>query len=226
MKDIHFFSKYIDWKYVLELCTCLRDVQKIYTMKLKKHILRHSVVFKVGAQENKKIEKLCNALDAWCFLTNGIAIILPAIIFDWQFVKYLQHQTFPSSDPWAVIINKNNEWKGKKEIHYEISLACFSLVELGKLKTRKTHARTHTHTHTHTHTSSHTHTHTRPVARLFCGGGQIGQIWGPFMITRGLSCDRVEFGHFGGSDDPPDPPPSWLRAWTHTHTHTPSHTHI
>ena len=47
----------------------------------------------------------------------------------------------------------------------------------------------------------------RPVARLFCGGGQIGQIWGPFMITRGLSCDRVEFGHFGGgSDDPPDPP--------------------
>ena len=53
----------------------------------------------------------------------------------------------------------------------------------------------------------------RPVARLFfcvCvwGGGQIGQIWGPFMITRGLSCKRVEFGHFGGeSDDPPDPPP-------------------
>ena len=30
------------------------------------------------------------------------------------------------------------------------------------------------------------------------GGGQIGQIWGPFMITRGLSCDRVEFDHFGG----------------------------
>ena len=27
------------------------------------------------------------------------------------------------------------------------------------------------------------------------------------MITGGLSCDRVEFGHFGGgSDDPPDPP--------------------
>ena len=39
---------------------------------------------------------------------------------------------------------------------------------------------------------------TRPVARLFCGGGQIGQILGPFMITGGLSCDRVEFGHFGG----------------------------
>ena len=39
------------------------------------------------------------------------------------------------------------------------------------------------------------------------GGGQIGQIWGPFMITRGLSCDRVEFSHFGGgSDDPPDTP--------------------
>ena len=38
----------------------------------------------------------------------------------------------------------------------------------------------------------------RPVARLFCGGGQIGQILGPFMITRGLSCDRVGFGHFGG----------------------------
>ena len=50
----------------------------------------------------------------------------------------------------------------------------------------------------------------RPVARLFCGGGQISQIWGPFMITRGLSCDRVEFGHFwGGSDDPPDPPPGY-----------------
>ena len=27
------------------------------------------------------------------------------------------------------------------------------------------------------------------------------------MITGGLSCDRVEFGDFGGgSDDPPDPP--------------------
>ena len=47
----------------------------------------------------------------------------------------------------------------------------------------------------------------RPVARLFCVGSQIGQIWGPFMITCGLSCDRVKFGHFGGgSDDPPDPP--------------------
>ena len=51
----------------------------------------------------------------------------------------------------------------------------------------------------------------RPVARLFLGGGgggQIGQILGPFMIMRGLSCDRVEFGYFGGgSDDPPDTPP-------------------
>ena len=35
-------------------------------------------------------------------------------------------------------------------------------------------------------------------SQTFFGGGQIGQIWGPFMITRGLSCDRVEFGHFGG----------------------------
>ena len=34
---------------------------------------------------------------------------------------------------------------------------------------------------------------------LFWGeGGQIGQILAPFMITRGLSCDRVGFGHFGG----------------------------
>ena len=42
------------------------------------------------------------------------------------------------------------------------------------------------------------------------GGGQIGQILGPFMITGGLSCDRVEFGHFwGGSDDPPDPTPGY-----------------
>ena len=29
------------------------------------------------------------------------------------------------------------------------------------------------------------------------------------MITHGLSCDRVEFGHFGGgADDPPDPLPA------------------
>ena len=43
------------------------------------------------------------------------------------------------------------------------------------------------------------------------GGGQIGQILGPFMITHGLSCDRVGFGHFGGGHmTPPDPP--WLRA--------------
>ena len=35
-------------------------------------------------------------------------------------------------------------------------------------------------------------------SQTFLWGGQIGQIWGPFMITRGLSCDRVEFGHFGG----------------------------
>ena len=39
-------------------------------------------------------------------------------------------------------------------------------------------------------------------------GGQIGQILGPFMITRGLSCDRVGFGHFGGGGQmkPPTPP--------------------
>ena len=46
------------------------------------------------------------------------------------------------------------------------------------------------------------------------GGGQIGQILGPFMITRGLSCDRVEFGHFGGGVRgvvrwPPWPPPGY-----------------
>ena len=43
------------------------------------------------------------------------------------------------------------------------------------------------------------------------GGGQIGQIWGPFMITRGLSCDRVEFGHFGGGGVrwPPLTPPGY-----------------
>ena len=28
------------------------------------------------------------------------------------------------------------------------------------------------------------------------GGGRIGQILGPFMVTRGLSCDRIGFGHF------------------------------
>ena len=54
--------------------------------------------------------------------------------------------------------------------------------------------------------------------------GKIGQILGTFMITPGLSCDRVGFGHFfkfifcgfflvfwgffgGGSDYPPPPPP-------------------
>ena len=51
------------------------------------------------------------------------------------------------------------------------------------------------------------------------GRGQIGQILGPFMITRGLCCDRVGFGHFGkegggggggGSDDPPLPTQSYL----------------
>ena len=67
----------------------------------------------------------------------------------------------------------------------------------------------------------------RPVARLFFfffffflwgggGGGwgcQIGQILGPFMITRGLSYNRIGFGLLffvcvgGVSDDPPDPPP-------------------
>ena len=43
------------------------------------------------------------------------------------------------------------------------------------------------------------------------GEGQIGQIWGPFMITCGLSCYRVGFGKYfggggggGGSDNPPD----------------------
>ena len=29
------------------------------------------------------------------------------------------------------------------------------------------------------------------------GGGGIGQIFGSFMITRGLSCDRIGFGHLG-----------------------------
>ena len=45
---------------------------------------------------------------------------------------------------------------------------------------------------------------------FFCGGGgggQISQIWVPFMITRGLSCDRVEFGHFGGGQMTPLTPP-------------------
>ena len=54
----------------------------------------------------------------------------------------------------------------------------------------------------------------RSVARLFfvCveEGGQIGQILGPFMITHGLSCDRVRFGHFLGGQMTPltTPPPS------------------
>ena len=41
-----------------------------------------------------------------------------------------------------------------------------------------------------------------------CGwgkGGQSGQILGHFMITRGLSCDRVGLGHFFLT--PPPPPP-------------------
>ena len=53
----------------------------------------------------------------------------------------------------------------------------------------------------------------RPVARLFCGGGQIGQILGPFMITRGLSCNCVGFGHFfgggGGGQMTPLTPPGY-----------------
>ena len=56
----------------------------------------------------------------------------------------------------------------------------------------------------------------RPVARLFCGGGQIGQILGPFMITGGLSCDRVEFGHFGGGQMTPLTPPGYGPAKTCT----------
>ena len=46
------------------------------------------------------------------------------------------------------------------------------------------------------------------------GLGQIGQILGPFMIMRGLSCDHVVFGHFfilfyffGWVGDPLTPPP-------------------
>ena len=40
------------------------------------------------------------------------------------------------------------------------------------------------------------------------GRVQVGQILGALMITLGLSCDRVGFGHFaGGSDDPRDRPP-------------------
>ena len=45
------------------------------------------------------------------------------------------------------------------------------------------------------------------------GGCQIGQILGPFIITRGLSCDRVGFGNFWGVGGwgrvrwPPWPPP-------------------
>ena len=41
------------------------------------------------------------------------------------------------------------------------------------------------------------------------------------MITRGLSCDRVEFGHFGGglilggSDDPPEPPSGYGPVFAH-----------
>ena len=48
-------------------------------------------------------------------------------------------------------------------------------------------------------------------SQTFLWGGQIGQILGPFMITRGLSCDRVEFGHLGGGQMTPLTSP-WLRA--------------
>ena len=49
---------------------------------------------------------------------------------------------------------------------------------------------------------------------MWGGGGSNWSNFGtfyPFMITRGLSCNRVGFGHFGGgggggSDDPPDLP--------------------
>ena len=42
------------------------------------------------------------------------------------------------------------------------------------------------------------------------GGVRLVKILGPFMITRGLSCDRVGFGLFwggGGADDPLTLPP-------------------
>ena len=48
-------------------------------------------------------------------------------------------------------------------------------------------------------------------SQTFLWGGQIGQMLGPFMITRGLSCDRVGFGHLGGGGGSDEPP--WLRAW-------------
>ena len=44
-------------------------------------------------------------------------------------------------------------------------------------------------------------------SQTFLWGGQIGQILGPFMITRGLSCDLVGFFHLGVQMTPPDPPP-------------------
>ena len=46
-------------------------------------------------------------------------------------------------------------------------------------------------------------------SQTFLWGGQIGQILGTFMIMRGLSCNRVEFGHLGGGGQPPPR----LRAW-------------
>ena len=45
--------------------------------------------------------------------------------------------------------------------------------------------------------------HCQARSQTFCERGQIGQILGPFMITRGLSCNRVGFGHFGESQITP-----------------------
>ena len=50
----------------------------------------------------------------------------------------------------------------------------------------------------------------RPVARLFCGGGQIGQILGPFMI---ILRSRWIWPFWGGSDDPSDPPLATGLSW-------------
>ena len=58
-------------------------------------------LFTFSAQENKQIERLCNVLDVLCFLTTGIAIILPTIIFNWPFGKTLQHKDFLSSGPFG-----------------------------------------------------------------------------------------------------------------------------
>ena len=87
---------------------------------------------KFGAQENKRIERLCNKLDVCAFLTTGIAIILPTIIFDWPFGTNIQHKDFMSSGLWAIIfavplVGQNNVCTKYWPMGYYLEETCHTI---------------------------------------------------------------------------------------------------